>query len=149
MQTTCDSPWAHGPDGYTPCFFRPSPIGFGLSRGWIVLEGLLVELGFGNFDDEHDWGFFFPVRPGLADVFLRHQVVIRELRVGTALDDAAAHLRFRVWIAEINNGNGNAWVALRVLAFQRGCFRANQEEIAFARDPDGGAVRRAVGHERC
>src|SRR6202022_3345413 len=84
----------------------------------------------------------------LADVFLGHQIVILELWVGTTLDDASAHLRFLVRIAKIYDGNRNAWITLRVLAFERGCFGTDQEEVAFARHPDGSAVWRAIGHKR-
>lgn len=113
-----------------------------------MLEGLFVVFDLGDLHDEYDRTFLIAIRPRFADVFVRHRIVVLELRVGTALDDLAAHLRLRVGIAEIHDGNRDARITLRVLALEQGCFGANQDQIAVAGDPDRSVVRRAIGHQR-
>ena len=69
-----------------------------------------------------------------------------ELRIGPALDDAAAYLYFCIGIVEVEDGKRDAGIALCVFTLERSRLGADQDKFAFACDPDRGVVRRAIGH---
>src|SRR5260370_42105227 len=100
-----------------------------------MLKWLLGVFCFGDLNDKNDRTFFFAIGPRLADVFVRKRIVILQLRVGTARDDAAAHLRFGVRVVEIDNRERDARVARGILALVRTCGSSGWNEVALPGNP--------------
>src|SRR5580698_5563962 len=87
-------------------------------------------------------------RKRLARVFLRVTVERFEIRFRTPLHDAPANLQLLVRIFEIDNRYRNPRIVLRIFGLQRRLSRTDDDAVAFAANPHGRCVGRAIGHER-
>ena len=117
-----------------------TPREFALS-GRRMLERELGVARLVKFDHERHSPLRAAKREWLARVLERDWVHVLEVAIGATLDHAPSKLGFLVRVEEVDDGEGDTRIALRVLPFERAFSGTDQDAVIFTAYPNGYALR--------
>ena len=111
-----------------------------LSR-WRMFERELGVARLLDFDHERHSSLRAAKRERLAGVLDRDWIHVLQVAIRATLDHAPSKLGFPVRVVEVDDGERNTRIALRVLPFERAFPSADQDSVIFKADPNGYALR--------